>query len=45
MPDPAGALMNEFLMNLQMTCDSRNAEKALLARMGSGFRIALCVTF
>jgi plasmid maintenance system antidote protein VapI len=35
----------EFWMNLQITYDLRNAEKALPARMGSGFRIALCVTF
>jgi addiction module HigA family antidote len=35
----------EFWMNLQMTYDLRNAEKVLPARMGSGFRIALFVTF
>jgi antitoxin HigA-1 len=35
----------EFWMNLQMTYNLRNAEKALPARMGSGFRIALFVTF
>jgi antitoxin HigA-1 len=35
----------EFWMNLQMTYDLRNAEKALPARMGSGFRVALFVTF
>jgi hypothetical protein len=32
-------------MNLQMTYDLRNPEKALPGRMRSGFRIALFVTF
>jgi antitoxin HigA-1 len=35
----------EFWMNLQMTYDLRNPEKALPGRMRSGFRIALFVTF